>query len=204
MRAVKIEHAIGGMDADDQLRAELGHLLVQETRLRLGQRRRPRPAPWVFAGAFFPVVRGIALPARGVEVAVQVHTPGIHAGGAARQQAVGVEHRDEAPVHGLWRLLGKSNPVQRQRGRGQLIPMHGPHHQHPQGRNGGARHGALRQHIAPVQRPPLPRYAATGHQSRVLAQGARHAGQARQEQVTGTRLRAGLQGRTVPLRSAGV
>jgi len=134
-RPVKIEHAVGCVDADDQLRVEAAHLLVEKAGFRLRQGFRPRPAPWVTRGALFPVNAGIALPVRGREISVEVDPTGIDPGGRPGQHAIRIEHRHKAPMDGLRRLgrrlAGQANPVQHHRRRGQFVAMNGPNHQHP-------------------------------------------------------------------------
>lgn len=182
------------MDAHDQVRAELLHLLVQVAALGLGQRGRAGPAPRVAAGALLPVARRLARPARRGEVAVEAHAVRIGASRRCGHQAVGVEHRQKAPVHRPRELhtfaRGQLQPVQRHRGRGQLVAMDRAHHQHAQRRAAAARMGRIATgfalgaggvHVPLQQHPALHRAHRRCRQVKRAAQRRLHARQPRQQ-----------------------
>ena len=78
-RAIKIQYAIGRVDADDQLRRKARHLIEYQFRFRLRKRLFTRPATRVFFGAFAPIRTCFILPIGCGEVAIQINATGIRA-----------------------------------------------------------------------------------------------------------------------------
>ena len=155
------------MNADNQLRLEAEHLLVQKTRFRLRQGFWPGPAARIACGALFPINFGVTGPVGRGEISVQVNPTGIDPGGRAGKHAIWVEHRHKAPMDRQRRvrrrLAGQTNPVQGHRASRQLIAMNGAHHQHPQPRFG-------RQNVTRPKRLPFNRASRAGLELRCLTQ----------------------------------